>query len=59
MSTHNKEGGRNKVRVERGKGGKRKKRKKGGEKEAGRSCYGGPCSHLSPVMKMGEGPLQY
>lgn len=28
VSTHNKEGGRNKVRVERGKGGKRKKRKR-------------------------------
>lgn len=46
------------MRVERGKGGKRKK-EKGGEKEAGRSSYGGPCSHLSPIMKMGEGPLQY
>lgn len=28
VSTHNKEGGKNKVRVERGKGGKRKKRKR-------------------------------
>jgi len=55
---HNKEGRRNKVTVK-GEGWKEKKEREGRKKEAGRSCFGGLCSHLSPIMMMGEGPLQY
>ncbi len=40
-----------------GKGGKNKKRRVGRRKLGG--AVWGPCSHLSPIMKMGEGPLQY
>ncbi len=57
MSTHNQEGGRNKVRVKGGRVERTKKRRVGRRKLGGADW--GPCSHLSPIMKMGEGSLQY
>lgn len=57
VSTHNQEGGRNKVRV---KGGRVERKKREGWGEGSwAELFGGPCSHLSPIMKMGEGPFQY